>query len=298
MGRIFLFWGVSIGKPGAALSEGAGRLGPVRMYVPRRFEPDDVVIMWAPFRATFRSAIYRQIRAAGGRAILIENGWLSPIGKEKYYQIALDGWNGAGRGAEGDGSRWDSWNIPLMDWRRDGESILVIEQRPKGTNLDPRAMPPGWAQSVEPITRRRVVRRTRATAAPLLQQIDAAFATLTWTSSAAVKSVIRGVPAFYCGPQIIGAGLMRPGLDVEHPAYPEREPVLQRLAWLQWNADEIRSGEPFARLVELPHDGIPAMIKYPPAALPVWTLRGRMRGLVAASPDHSPVARLVRGLLG
>ena len=192
-----MFWGVTIGKPGAALAEGAARLGTVHMSTPARFEPDDIAILWAPFRGTFRSDIYRQIRAAGGRAIIGENGWLSPVQGRKYFQLALHGWNGTGDFPAGDGSRWDSWNVPLRDWRRGGETILVVEQRPKGINLDPRAMPPGWAQSVAPRTSRRVVRRTRFTEAPLDRQLDEAFATLTWTSTVAIKSLIRGIPAFY-----------------------------------------------------------------------------------------------------
>jgi hypothetical protein len=298
MGRLFLFWGVSIGKPGSLLTEGANRLGTVRMYVPARFEPDDVAILWAPFRGTFRSAIWRDVRAAGGRAIIVENGWLSPIGTEKYYQIALDGWNGAGVFAAGDGSRWASWNVPLADWRRDGRSILVIEQRAKGINGDPRAMPPGWAQSVEPLTSRPIVRRTRFTMVPLERQIDQAFATLTWTSTVAIKGLIRGVPAFYCGPHLNCADLMKPGLAVDHPIYPDREPVLERHAWQQWNADEIRSGEPFARLLDLPHDGRPVAIEDPAPISPVWTLAGRIRGKVGALSPRNPIARMARALVG
>ena len=104
MARIFVFWGISLEKPGAALVEGASRFGTVHMHTPACFGPDDIAIIWAPFRGTFRSDIYRQIRAAGGRVIISENGWLSPIGGRRYYQIALHGWNGTGQFPAGDGS--------------------------------------------------------------------------------------------------------------------------------------------------------------------------------------------------
>lgn len=295
MARIFVFWGVSISKPGAALAEGAARLGTVHMSTPSRFEPDDVAIIWAPFRGTFRSEIFSQIRAAGGRAIIVENGWLSPIGGQKYYQVALDGWNGTGWFPEGKGNRWDSWNVELRDWRRDGETILVVQQRPMGVNLDPRAMPPGWAQSVKPITRRRVVRRTHLSTIPLDQQIDEAFATLTWTSTVAIKSLIRGVAAFYCGPHINCGELMKPGLDVDHPVYPDREPVFRRYAWMQWTEAEIRSGEPFVRLLALPHDGRPAVIEEPAPVADAWTFAGRAR---AAMAESRALARIVQRLRG
>jgi hypothetical protein len=298
MRRLFLFWGVSIGKPGSLLTEAANRLGPVHMYLPARFEPDDVAILWAPFIGTFRNAIWHAVRAAGGRVIIVENGWLSPIGRQKYYQIALDGWNGTGRFAAGDAGRWASWNIDLKDWRRDGETILVIEQRSKGINGDPRAMPPGWAQSVEPRTTRRIVRRTRATEEPLDRQLDQAFATLTWTSTVAIKGLIRGVPAFLCGPQLNCSELMKPGLDVDRPVYPDRLPVFERYAWQQWSEDEVRSGEPFARLLELPHDGRPATFEDPAPVDPIWTLAGRVRATVAARSAQNPVARLARLMVG
>jgi len=295
MARIFVFWGISLEKPGSALVEGASRFGTVHMHTPARFEPEDVAIIWAPFRGTFRSDIYRQIRAAGGRVIISENGWLSPIRGRKFYQIALHGWNGTGRFLDGDDSRWDGWGVDLRDWRRDGETILVIEQRPKGINLDPRAMPPGWAQSVVPKTRRRVVRRTRFADTPLERQLDQAFATLTWTSTVAIKSLIRGVPAFYCGPSINCGELMRRGLDVDNPVYPDREPVFRRYAWMQWTEDEIRSGEPFARLLSLRHDGRPEILRDPDPVPPVWTMAGRVRAVAAG---YKPLARIVQRLAG
>jgi hypothetical protein len=297
MGRVYVFWGVTIGKPGSALAEGASRLGIVHMSTPARFEPDDVAILWAPFRGTFRSDIYRQIRAAGGRAIIGENGWLSPIQGQKYFQVALHGWNGTGDFPDGGAERWESWGVPLSDWRQDGENILVVEQRPKGINLDPRAMPPGWAQSVAPLTRRPVVRRTRFTEAPLERQLDEAFATLTWTSTVAIKSLIRGVPAFYCGPHINCGELMRRGLDVDQPIYPDRESVFRRYAWMQWTEAEIRSGEPFARLLALPHDGKPAVLLDPDAVPAAWTLTGRVRAL-AAQHGRNPLAKLAQRLVG
>jgi hypothetical protein len=293
--RIFVFWGVTIGKPGSALAEGAARLGTVHMSTPVRFEPDDIAILWAPFRGTFRSDIYRQIRAAGGRAIIGENGWLSPVQGRKYVQLALHGWNGTGDFPAGDSKRWESWNVPLRDWRRDGGTILVVEQRPKGINLDPRAMPPGWAQSVTPRTSRGVVRRTRFTEAPLDRQLDEAFATLTWTSTVAIKSVIRGIPAFYCGPHINCGELMRRGLDVDNPIYPDREPVFRRYAWQQWTEEEIRSGEPFARLLSLPHDGRPEILLDPDPVPSAWTMAGRVRAAVAG---RKPFDRIAQRLIG
>lgn len=271
-------------KPYDEVAAGARRLGPVTIGMPDRDAgPDDVLICWSPFLGTDRLAALRTIKAVGGRAIVMENGWLSPIGPRRFFQVALDGWNGEGRFPPGGPDRWRGWGVPMLDWRRDGSHVLVIGQKLKGADQDFRRMPEGWDYSLTLPTRRPVVRRTRKTAVSLDEQLRDAWCTVTWTSTAAVKGLIAGVPAFYCGPTLICHELCRRGTDVDHPAYPEREPVFERLAWCQWTREEIATGEPFARLLDLPHDRVPQAIAEPftlPAAV-------TQRGLLREQLDHA-----------
>ena len=265
-------------KPYEEVAAGARRLGDVVIGPPGRDAgPDDVLICWSPFLGTDRLAAFRAIKAAGGRAIVMENGWLSPIGPRRFCQVALDGWNGEGRFPPGGADRWRGWGVPLQEWKRGGEHVLVLGQKRKGADQDFRRMPDGWEYSLALPTRRPVVRRTRGSAVPLEEQLRDAWCTVTWTSTAAVKGLVAGVPAFYCGPTLICHELCRRGTDVDHPAYPDREPVFERLAWCQWTPEEIATGEPFARLLDLPHDRVPQAIPDPFTLPAATTARGLVR---------------------
>ena len=269
-------------KPWRECIAGCERLGPTQPGVPDRFGPDDVVVGWSMFRGSRRWAVYRAVKAAGGRAIILENGWLSPLAGARYFQVALDGWNGTGHFPDESPDRWASWNVPLQPWRQDGRHVLVLGQKAQSIG-DARRMPPGWAQSLRLETRRPVLRRMPGAARPLEQDLRGAWCTVTWTSTAAIKGLVAGIPAFHCGPNTLCPELSKPGLDVEAPIYPDRQPVFERLAWCQWTAEEIATGEPFARLLELPHDRVPQAVPdpftLPAAATP--------RGLLREQLDHA-----------
>ena len=271
-------------KPYAEVEAGARRLGAVTIGMPDRDTgPDDVVICWSPFLGTDRLAALRAIKSVGGRAIVMENGWLSPIGTQRFFQVALDGWNGEGRFPADGPERWRGWGVPIRGWSRGGDHVLVIGQKLKGDDQDFRRMPVGWDYSLMLPTRRPIVRRTRKTTESLEGQLGDAWCTVTWTSTTAIKGLIAGVPAFYCGPTLICHELCRRGTDVDHPAYPDREPVFERLAWCQWTPEEIATGEPFARLLDLPHDRVPQAVADPftlPAAV-------TPRGLLREQLDHA-----------
>lgn len=265
-------------KPYDEVAIGARRLGPVTIGMPDAdIGPDDVLLCWSAFLGTDRLMALRAIKAVGGRVIVLENGWLTPVGERRFFQIALDGFNGEGRFPRQGPERWRGWGVRLRDWNRNGSHVLVVGQKRLGLNQDFRRMPEGWDYSLTLPTRRPVLRRTRKTTVPLDEQLRDAWCTVTWTSTTAVKGLVAGVPAFYCGPTLICHELCRRGIDVDNPAYPDREPVFERLAWCQWTAEEIASGEPFARLLDLPHDRVPQMIPEPFTIPTGRTWRGELR---------------------
>lgn len=179
--------------------------------------------------------------------MVAENGWLSPIRGQRFYQLAIGGWNGTGRFPAGGPERWRSWGVELTPWRRDGRHVLVIGQR--GHPHDNRTMPLGWLDSVAIATDRPMIRRRRDEPTPLLEQLRGAWCAVTWTSNAAAHALVAGIPVFYAGPNLMCAELARPGLDIESPVYPEREPVLDRLAWAQWTETELSDGTAWRHLL-------------------------------------------------
>lgn len=288
--RFFVYLPQGDRKPWRECIAACERLGPTATELPERFGPDDVLLTWSPFRLSKRWAAHRDVRAAGGRAIILENGWLSPPGRPRHFQFALDGWNGTGRFPDGGPGRWAGWGVALQDWRRDGRHVLVLGQKAQSIS-DPRRMPAGWAQSLRLDTARPVLRRMPSAARPLAEDLRGAHCTVTWTSTAAIQGLIAGIPAFHCGPNTLVPELSTPGLGVDSPTYPDRLPVFERIAWCQWSAAEIATGEPLARLLDMPHDGAPVRLEAPPAAPSRYTLLGRVRDLALRLPGDHPVRR-------
>ncbi|MGK9169764.1 hypothetical protein KXR53_25855 [Inquilinus limosus] len=277
-------------KPWRECVAACQRMGPTSTELPDRFEPEDVLITWSPFRGSKRWRAFQAAKAAGSRVIVMENGWLSPIGDTWYFQMAFDGWNGTGHFPDGGPERWASWNVPLRPWRRDGRHVLVLGQKQQPMS-DPRRMPPGWAQSVRLPTRRPVIRRMPSAGRPLAEDLRDAHCTVTWTSTAVFKGLVAGIPAFHCGPNTLCPELSKFGLDVEAPIFPDRQPVFERLAWCQWSAAEIATGEPIARLLAQPHDGLPVQVEDLPAVASQYTALGRLRDLALHLPGGNPVRR-------
>lgn len=209
--------------------------------------PDEAeaLVTWSPWAGTSRQVLRGQFEYQGKPVGVIENGWLSPIRDEPYYQVALGGWNGTGRFPAGDGSRWASWSIDLAPWvERPVRRALVIGQR--GHPHDDRTCLPGWHKTVD-VDCPLAMRRDPGAPWPLADDFRAASHVHVWTSNAASHAIIAGLPVVQHGPALmVGALASRPGEELVRP---DRLPVLEGLAWAQWSAREIAAGEPFARLL-------------------------------------------------
>jgi hypothetical protein len=288
--RFFVYLPQGGRKPWQECIAGCQRLGPTSTELPNRFEPDDVLVTWSPFRGSKRWRAFQAAKAAGGRVIVMENGWLSPVGETRYFQMAFDGWNGTGHFPDGGPERWASWGIALRPWRDVGRHVLVVGQKRQPMS-DPRRMPPGWAQSIRLRTERPVIRRMPSAARSLDEDLRDAHCTVTWTSTTVFKGLVAGIPTFHCGPNTLCPELSAFGLDIEAPVFPDRQPVFERLAWCQWNATEIATGMPFARLVEQPHDGLPVLVEDLPAVPSCYTMAGRLRDLALHLPGENPIRR-------
>lgn len=209
---------------------------------------ENILITWSPWVGTLRDGVMREFQAFQKPVIIMENGWLSPIQGKAFYQVALNGWNGTGRFWPGNDERWLSWRINLAQWRLNvSGTCLIIGQR--GHPFDPRTMPTGWFETFTPKDERRIVRRPRDASRPLRADLDEADVVHTWSSNAASWAVVAGVPVVQHGPNLMVSALASaPGAPL---CLNPREPVLERLAWAQWDSDELATGEPFYRLLEV-----------------------------------------------
>lgn len=214
--------------------------------------PEDVLLIWNRYGRFDDEA--RRFEKAGARVAVTENGYL---GKQwlggSWYALAIGHHSGAGTWTDLGPERWDSLNVPLADWRIDGRETVILAQRGIGeTGL---ASPPGWAEAVQ----KKIGGRVRPhpgkfePALPLEDDLRNASSVVTWASSAALKSLMLGVPVWYAMPKWIGAEAAKP--LSEYGSEPKRDSELRlamfrRLIWSMWRLDEIKSGIAFQILLK------------------------------------------------
>lgn len=216
--------------------------------------PGDVLLLWN--RLAREHICAQRYERGGARVIIAENGYVGRAADGgKLYALALGRHNGAGSWPVGGADRWQRQQITLQDWRTAGDKLLVLPQRGIGTA--PVAMPYTWPNQTMGALRRLSGRpiALRRHPGPLKTEpygdLRGSWAAITWGSGAALKALVAGYPVFHDMPDWIGASAAVMGTaDIEHPYLGDREPMLARLAWAQWSAAEIESGEAFAWLLQ------------------------------------------------
>lgn len=192
---------------------------------------------------------------AGCKVIIAENGWIGRTNDGgKFYALCLGHHNGAGTWTVGEADRWPLMNVEIKPWRERGKRIVILASR--GIGERGVAQPREWPQQVAHWLRKRTGREVVIRAhpgdshAPVEESLSGAHAVVTWASGAAIKALAAGIPVFHALPQWIGAGAARPiDHDIEDPFLGDRLPMFRRLAWAQFSAEEIATGEPFKCLL-------------------------------------------------
>jgi hypothetical protein len=225
--------------------------------------PGDVLVIWNRYGEG--EAVADKWEKLGGLVFVAENGYVGlDAAGVQYYALSISQHNGAGPIPTGDGSRWEKLGIEVKPWRTDGHALVIRGQRGIGSRL--MASPPDWHKRVGAHLAKLAARKVVVLDHPgkpacdpevvawLCKNFEQAHACLVWSSGAAIRALIEGVPAFYAAPHWIceGAALKWGG----YPETPRRDDAarlaaLQRMAWGQWTIDEITTGEPFVRLREL-----------------------------------------------
>lgn len=230
--------------------------------------PDDVLVIWNRYGGFDRQAcVFEQF---GARVIVAENGLLGRMWQgEPWYTLALDSPAGVGRWPGDHGSRWDSFGVKPCEWRKGGTEAIVIGQR--GIGPSGVAMPHGWdLRAVDQL--RRAGERVRLRPHPgerpasdLFTDLENAKYVVTWSSGAALRALLWGIPVIYGLNQWIGATAATPFDQVARrlPELPDssslargdRNTMFARLGWTIWRIPEIEAGLPFQRLLALPSLG-------------------------------------------
>lgn len=217
----------------------------------------DVLVIWNRYARYHELAL--RFEHAGGRVIVCENGPLGRVWRgETWYSITASMPGGAGTFPDGGPHRWESFGATLCEWRKPGREIIVLAQR--GIGPPGIAQPKGWHQKIAAEFARVYPGAVRIREHPgekpckSLDEdlLDARFV-VTWSSGAALKALLVGVPVVYGCAQWLGASAGTPYLSASQiPTHRERMPTFHRLAWSMFRTQEIATGRCFQHLLTLP----------------------------------------------
>lgn len=141
--------------------------------------------------------------------------------------------------------RWKALNTELKPWSKGGRHIVIAA--PTRTYCRFHRCENWIADTIDALARvtdRQLVIRDKEQyiRRPIQKDIEGAYALVTHGSNAAVESVILGCPVFV-HPDSAAALVGKTDLkQIESPAYPDREPWVNALAYSQFNERELIDG--------------------------------------------------------
>lgn len=223
----------------AAFEKGLARLGyKIDHGVPHGdFGPNDIFVTWNRIGLGDREA--KRFEKRCQPVIVAENAaWGNEFLGGKWHTLARNRHNTAGCFDVGGPERWDALGFVLEPFRTTGETVILPQ---RGIGSPPTSMPTGWPKKALAKYGGRVrAHPGRMRSKPLEQDLANCGRVITWGSGAAVKALMMGIPVISEMPKWIAK---------QDNTEAGRLDMFRRIAWAQWELDEIATGEPFARLL-------------------------------------------------
>jgi hypothetical protein len=233
------------GKPkaqriAAAFAEGCG--GKVMQHVPRELEPGPAAFYGV--RPAWLH-LWLQAKAEGREWWYVDNAYFDAA-RERCFRVVKNGLQHDGRG-ESDGKRLARLGVAVKPWRQDGEHVLVCVQSDEFLRVVAGVEngAAGWLVStlreLSTVTTRPALVRVKRDSRPLAEDMEGAWAVVTYSSAAANEALLAGIPVS------VGAGaaldFSTPLRDIDNPRRPDgRERWAAVLADQQWTLSEIAGG--------------------------------------------------------
>ncbi len=202
-----------------------------------------------------------------GSHLVVERGFLL---RDRYYMLGWGGLNGRANyyNANSPADRWRKLKIRVEPWRTNGSHIVLCGQVPWDASVqhsDHAVWCRETALQIKALTDRPIVFRPHpmqpaaidmtglpvriSHAALLAEDMQNAWAVVTFSSNAGVEATLAGIPAFVVDPGAMGYSLLNRDLaQIESPAMPDRQQWLYDLAYTQWNIQEIAEGRAIRHL--------------------------------------------------
>lgn len=209
-----------------------------------------------------------RFRRKGYQVLVMERGYIGD--RFKYTSLGLNGLNNHADFPDypdDGGQRFREHGGILKPWKKDGDYILILGQVRGDASLQGKDMSAFYREVAEkaksygvPVYFRphpESVRRGGYSSIPGIQNLTGslhvdlskALFTIAYNSNSCLDSILHGVPC-YAGDR----GTMAYDLcmkDINQVVYPEREQILNRIAWTQWSPEEIKSGLPLRKFKEM-----------------------------------------------
>jgi hypothetical protein len=222
---------------------------------------EDVLVVWNRYGDTHTEAT--RWTKAGARVIVAENGYMGRDWRGSiWYAMALDWHMGVGTWNVGDVARALDLFGELAPWRVGTGDVVLLAQR--GIGALSMIAPNGWLVRVmRDLSEQGIPFKTRAHPGvnPDQEGLDAALANaraaVTWSSGAAIKALLAGVPVYYGLTKWIGSdAAMQYARPLPNPFLGDRSTMLHKLSWAMWELGEISSGRAFDHLLCRPEEAL------------------------------------------
>jgi hypothetical protein len=197
-------------------------------------------------------------RSRGRRFVVLERGYLQ---RDRYYAAGWGGLNGradfCNRGMPSD--RFEALGLAIGPWRTDGDHVVLCGQVPTDASVQHVAHEAWLADTARALARathrpilyrphplgpgRPVPGTTSSRGRSLEQDLEGAWACVTFSSNAAVDAALAGIPVFACDEGSMALAIANRDLsDIDRPAMPDREQWAFDLAYAQWTLEEFANG--------------------------------------------------------
>ena len=197
---------------------------------------------------------------------ILERGF---VRREEYYGVALDGLNGLGYfgNANSPPDRWEALDWPIKPWKKGGKYVLVCGQVPWDASVqhtDHIAWCKNTVARIEglgipvrfrphPLVKGKVDFGIEEFDTSYDEDIEGASAVVTFNSTSGALAALDGVPLFALDPGSVAWPIANHELTkelLENPVKHEREQWAYDLAYAQWTAEEMETGQPWRQIVD------------------------------------------------
>lgn len=245
-GRAYLNLRYTVPERRAAFTEGLRRNGyEVVDGMTRDPRDGDILVTWNRIHES--DTVARIFESRGLPVLATENAsWGNEFAGKNWYTLTRSYHNVAQTFPVGSHDRWDRLGLTLEPWRSESEFPETVILPSRGIGPACYRMPAGWVERARLQRDRQSAHKVRAhpgrhhLGISLEDDLQRASRVITWGSGAAIKALMWGVRVESRMPNWIAA---QDNTDAGRLA------MFRSLAWAQWTLDELKSGEPFARLL-------------------------------------------------